>query len=215
MLMLCGILSPVVYVMTVALGGFLRPDYSHKSQFISELIIIDAPNKNMLDALFVLHNLLTIAFGVGLTSSMQEPTLNTSTTLYSSTNKKRGKWSGLTLIVLGIFGFVKIFFPQDSIGSSVTITGATHKILAILSSLASILSMVWVGLWFQEQPTYGAYSRYTFLSLAFVLISGGLEVVTVNRLPFSGFMERITIGGFLQWLFVVGLKLFRCTKSAT
>jgi hypothetical protein len=93
-LMLCGILSPILYVMTVALGGFLRPDYSHKSQFISELIVIDAPNKNMLDALFGLYNLLTIAFGVGLTHTVQGPILmsnrNAPTTLYSTTSNKHG-----------------------------------------------------------------------------------------------------------------------------
>ena len=95
------------------------------------------------------------------------------------------------------------------------LTGMIHIILAALSSLASMLSMLWMGLWFQEQPKCHAYSRYTFLSLALVFFFGGLTAFTVNRIPFSGSMERLTIGGFLHWLFVVGVKLFHSTNSAT
>jgi hypothetical protein len=200
----------------VALGGFFCPDYSRKSQFISELIVVDAPNKNMLDALFGLYNLLTIVFGVGLTGTVQGPILtsklNAPTTIYCATSNKNGKWSGLTLIVLGIFASVIAFFTQDPIGSSITVTGMIHIILAALSSLASMLSML-CGLWFQEQPKCHAYSHYTFLSLAFLFISGGLAAFTV--IPFSCSMERLTFGGFLQWLFVVRVKLFHSTNSAT
>jgi len=48
-LMLCGILAPVVYVITVILGGFLWPGYSHVSQPVSDLIATGAPNKSLLD----------------------------------------------------------------------------------------------------------------------------------------------------------------------
>lgn len=65
-LMLCGILAPVVYVLTVILGGVLRPGYSHVSQAISDLMATGAPNKSLLDPLFALYNLLAIAFALGL-----------------------------------------------------------------------------------------------------------------------------------------------------
>jgi hypothetical protein len=37
-LALCGILSPIVYVITVTLGGFLDPSYSHIGKTVSELV---------------------------------------------------------------------------------------------------------------------------------------------------------------------------------
>jgi hypothetical protein len=56
-------LAPVVYVVTLILGGLLRPGYSHISQAVSDLIASGAPNKSLLDPLFAIYNLLTVAFG--------------------------------------------------------------------------------------------------------------------------------------------------------
>ncbi len=52
-----GALAPILYVMTVALGGAIRPGYSHIAQAVSELIETGAPNKALLDALFIIYNL--------------------------------------------------------------------------------------------------------------------------------------------------------------
>ena len=65
-LFMCGMLAPVVYVGAVIVGGVRRPAYSHISQFASELIESGAPNKSLLNPMFALYNLLTIAFGLGL-----------------------------------------------------------------------------------------------------------------------------------------------------
>src|SRR5215211_3649359 len=65
-LMLGGILAPIVYVLTVLLGGVIRPGYSHVSQAVSDLIATNAPNKSLLDPLFALYNLLVIAFALSL-----------------------------------------------------------------------------------------------------------------------------------------------------
>jgi Protein of unknown function (DUF998) len=80
--LLCGMLAPVVYVGAVIMGGVLRPGYSHISQFVSELIEAGAPNKSLLDPLFALYNLLTIAFGIGLFTSVR------------AMSKNKGKVSG-------------------------------------------------------------------------------------------------------------------------
>lgn len=224
-MLLGGVLAPIVYVIAVVLGGFLQPGYSHASQFVSELIMVDAPNKQLLDALFVVYNLLTILFGLGLVRLMiQEITAtvtkaesnNTITTSTMCTKSNRNGIRGaLTLVAVGVLGCVMTFFPQDPVGASITWTGMIHIILAGLLSLATMFSMLWIGLWFQKQPVLHIYSLYTFQSVLFVFLSGGLAAfMAVNRIPFSGIMERLTICGFLQWLFVIGLKLFSSTDLA-
>ena len=65
-LALCGILSPIVYVITVAMGGFLDPTYSHIGKTVSELVERGAPNRDLLDIMLVVYNLLIIPFAVGL-----------------------------------------------------------------------------------------------------------------------------------------------------
>src|SRR5215204_3886015 len=191
LLMLCGMLAPVVYVFAVVIGGLLSPDYSHKSQAISELIEAGAPNKWLLDPLFALYNLLTGAFAVGLLGSV-------------------------VLAFEAVVGFVTVFFPQDPPGSPPTPTGATHIALAGLSSLATMATILLVGLWFRKTFGLGGYGAYSFVTVAVIFVSGGLAawaVATGN--PFAGVFERVTIGAFLQWLVVVALKMYRSgTASA-
>jgi hypothetical protein len=43
-LALCGILSPIIYVITVAIGGFLDPSYSHVGKTVSKLVERGSPN---------------------------------------------------------------------------------------------------------------------------------------------------------------------------
>lgn len=199
--MLCGMLAPVVYVIAVIIGGILRPGYSHKSQFVSELIESGAPNKSLLNPLFALYNLLTIAFGIGLFTGVR------------AMSKNKGKVSGslgaLILVAEGIFGFLTVFFPQDPRGAPATSTGKIHIVLAGLSSLTTILTISLMGFWFRTIARWRGYSIYSFISGIIVFISGGLAAYTGATLsPILGLMERITIGGFLQWLFVTALKLF-------
>lgn len=40
LLILCGVLAPFIYLAAVALGGLLRPGYSHIGQAISELMAV-------------------------------------------------------------------------------------------------------------------------------------------------------------------------------
>jgi len=66
MLFLCGMVSPVLFIVLTVLGGALRPGYSHVSDTISELFAPGAPNKLLLDVLHTTCAVLTILFGVGV-----------------------------------------------------------------------------------------------------------------------------------------------------
>ena len=67
-----------------------------------------------------------------------------------------------------------------------------------------------IGLWFGRIPGLRGYSAYSFLTVAVILVSGGLAAWTVaSGNPFAGIFERVTIGAFLQWLAVVAMKMYR------
>ncbi len=202
-LMLCGILAPVVYVITVILGGFLRPGYSHVSQAVSDLIATGAPNKSLLDPLFALYNLLTIAFGLGLFQHVRSD--------HQNRGKVVGTLGALCLVAEGIFGLITLFFPEDLGGMSTTIsgTGTMHIVFAGLSSLTTMLTILLMSFWFRNSPRLRGYGLYSFISVIAVFLSGGLAAVSVaNNSPVGGLVERITIGGFLQWLFVIALMMY-------
>jgi hypothetical membrane protein len=65
-LSVCGAIAPILYVAIVALGGTIRPEYSHIAQAVSELIKTGAPNKALLNVLFIIYNLLAGLFGLRL-----------------------------------------------------------------------------------------------------------------------------------------------------
>jgi len=201
-LMLCGVLAPVVYVVAVILGGVFRPGYSHISQAVSELIAAGAPNTSLLDPLFIMYNLLTIACGIGLFHRVRTDTQNR--------RKGVGTLGALLLVAEGLFGFITVFFPQDPGGlPPTTSTGTMHIVLAGLSSVTTMLTMLLMGFWFRSSPRLRGYGRYSFISVGGVFLSGGLAAASVaNNSPVGGLVERITIGGFLQWLFVIALMLY-------
>lgn len=200
-LMLSGVLAPLAYLAAVVIGGILRPGYSHIAQYVSELIEAGAPNKAILNPLFAIYNILTIAFGIGLFLYIRG--------VFEKRRKMVGTIGACILVAEGIFGFITVFFPQDPIGSPATATGNMHIVLASLSSLTTMLAMLFVGLWFRVIPALRSYGLYSFVSLAIVFVSGGFAASTIAHPgPVNGLIERVTIFGFIQWLFVIALKKY-------
>lgn len=201
--LLGGVIAPLIYALAVILGGVLRPGYNHISQAVSELIEVGAPNKAILNPLFILYNLLTAAFGLGLfyfVRSKSQP----------SGGLNSGSIAALVLVAEAVFGFVTVFFPQDVPGTPFTATGTTHIVLAGLSSLTSMAAILLLALWLRGIPGMQGYRIYSWISLAIVFLTGGTAAfMTAKGIPINGLMERITIGGFLQWMLVMAIKLFQ------
>lgn len=202
-LILCGVFAPLIYALAVILGGMLRPGYSHISQAVSELIEVGAPNKPLLNALFILYNGLTGVFGLALFNFVRAKSP-------AGSGLNSGSLAALVLVAEAVFGFVTVFFPQDVPGTPMTPTGTMHIVLAGLSSLATMAAMLLSALWFRGVPGLQGYSLYSWISLAVVFVTGGMAAyMTARGIPINGLMERITIGGFLQWMLVVAVKLFQ------
>jgi hypothetical protein len=79
---LCGMIAPVLFILTAILGGALRPGYSHIANTVSELFSPGSPNKPLLDAFHTIFAILLILFGVcgnissrclGLSSHISRP----------------------------------------------------------------------------------------------------------------------------------------------
>ena len=197
-----GSVATIIYIMAVLIGAAIRPGYSHLANFISELMEAGAPNTALLNPLFLIYNVLVGVFAYGMfvfTRDHSQP----------ASLKRLGATAAWVLVVEAIFGFVTVFFPQDIRGTEMTSTGTMHIILAGLSSFATMIPMLLLGLWFNKYGMKGL-SLYTFISLAVVFISGGITAaLTPSNFAYVGLLERITIGGFLQWMLVLGILLPR------
>ncbi len=191
-----GIAAPVLYVITVVLGGALRPGYSHLSMAVSELIETAAPNLLLLVILFGVYNLLLIIFAWAVGMSL------------------RGEGAGLAVtgsVLLGVVGLlglaVAILFPMDPRGTPATLTGILHLVLSGVTSLASIVIVLFIGFGLRRG---GGFWIYSLISAVAVLGTGAYAALSaVQESPLLGLAERLTIGCFLQWVFVFALRLVR------
>lgn len=193
-LLIAGPLAALTYLAVVILGGAIRPGYSHISNFVSELISAKAPNKKLLNPFFLVFNILTGIFGIGL--------------ILAAHGSKLAIWGGAIIVVEAVFGFATVFFSQDERDDKTTLTGTMHIILAGGSSLTTMAAMLLAGLWLKQIPGMTGWSLFTFISLGIVFVSGGLTAaMTPKNHPLVGLLERITIGGFLQWMAVIAIRL--------
>jgi hypothetical protein len=202
----CGILAPIVYLAAVLLGGLLRPGYSHISQAISELLTMWAPNKPLLDALMAIYNVLTGLCAVGLLLLIRNRR--------QVKGQRSGNLAAMFLLLQALFGLFTLAFPQDPPGLPATTTGTFHLVLAGGSSLTSMLMILLLGFWFRGMDGLGSFSVYSFISVGIVFLAGGLAAASAaSASPFLGLVERITIGAYLQWLFVIAVRLFGYTTQ--
>jgi len=208
LLILCGCSAAVIYVGTVILGGLLRPGYSHISMAISELVADGAPNRALLSSFFLVYNALLSAFGIGL--------------FLKANSQSRGRISGivgslaLTLLV-GMAGILmELAFPQDPGGIPTTFAGTMHIVMASVASLGTMVAVLMLGLWFRNTTDLKSYTAYSLISVVVIFVSGGLTAAAMAKgYPLFGLLERITIGTFIMWMFIIGLKMFQLEEATS
>ena len=66
LLIISGILSPLAYVLAALIGGFLYPNYNHLTHSVSDLLVVEAPNRELLISLMLLSNLFALSGGIGI-----------------------------------------------------------------------------------------------------------------------------------------------------
>jgi hypothetical protein len=200
-LLLCGLLAPPVYIGAVILGGLFRPGYSHMVDTVSELLTAGAPNTALIIPLFTLYHILLIAFGIGLLLTISKDS--------GRPGARLGARGAHGLVMNGLLGVLMcLFFTQDPGGPPMTATGTMHIILVCVLSLGSMLAMLCVGVWLRHAPGLHGYWRYTLACIVLMAVASGLgAAVIATGSAYFGLAERVAIGTFIQWMFVIALKL--------
>lgn len=193
-----GIIGPIVYILAVFIGGALRNDYSSITNTISELTLVNAPNKLLLDVLFSFYNISLLIFAIGayLDSSIDD--------------SKKYRVASIFLALIGLLGLSMYFFPQDPRGAASTITGTLHIILAGIISPLTIIAIFLMGLSFRKYSELKLFAIYSYISGVIVLVSGGTAAVSVaNNSIYGGLFERITIFTFMVWVLILSYIILK------
>jgi hypothetical protein len=194
MLLVCGLLSSVVYIAADVVSGTNWAAYSFTSQTISELSAIGAPSRPIWLAFGIPYDLLLIAFGVGV---------------WGTTNQKRGlRVTAALLIAIGAIG--SVWPPMHSRGSVTSLTDTLHIVWAGVISLLILLAIAFGS---------GAFGRrfrvYSLATIAVLLVSGTLTSLYGPRIaanqptPGVGILERVDLAGYLVWTAVLSVALLR------
>jgi hypothetical protein len=200
-LLICGILSSLLYVASVELAAFRWEDYSPRSQTVSELIAINAPTRPIVVPLFIIYSLLVFAFALGV---------------WQSASRNRA----LSLVAIGLIGkevlglIVTIFYPMHLRGIEVTLTDTMHGTLTLVGVLFILLAIGFGstanGKWFRT---------YSIGTIFILILFGVLAGMAASRFeanlptPWVGIYERINVYVYMLWVAVLAVILLRTEKA--
>lgn len=200
-LLICGILSPLIFVGTDLLAGTLYAGYSFASQAISELFAIGAPTSGLVVPLFTVSSVLLVAFAPGV---------------WSSAGRNRAL-RAMALMIAGnaVNGFVLWnFFPLHMRGAEATFTDSMHVTLAGVGVIFVLLALGFGSAAYRNWFRF--YSIGTILALLFtgiVTFSYAPEVEADLPTPWLGLAERISTYVYDLWLVVLAIVLLRAEKG--
>ena len=197
LLLLCGILSSLLYVATDAIVSWRYEAYSYTDQTFSELLATGAPTRPFTLLMSVAYNLLVSAFAVGVWSSRGP--------------KRTDRITSVMIIGYAVLSMITpLLFQMDMRGTGNAARQPT-RCMTLLMSLFILLSMGFgaflVGRWFRY---------YSFVTIVIVITFGVLTALQIPQLeagqstPWMGLTERINIYATMLWFAALGSALLRC-----
>jgi hypothetical protein len=197
LLLACGLSAPILYVITVIAGAALRPDYSHITNAISELLSNGAPNKVLLDLIFNIYGALLLLFAVGGYLALKEA-------------PHICRAAMVVFIAIQIFSFSWGFFPMDASGAPATFAGVIHNTIGGIVAFSAIMMPLMMGFGMRRVGGSQAYAAFALTASAIIFCSGLLGIILAGQgIPVFGLFERITIGSYEIWIFVTATKLLK------
>ena len=195
-LLICGILSSLLYGAMNIFVPMQFEGYSSASQTVSELSAIGAPTRPIWVPLGAIYTLLFAAFGLGV--------------LMSAGKSRPLRITAVLIIVYGVISLAWPFAPMHLRGAEFTLTDAMHIALGMVTILLMLL-MIGFGAAAFGKP----FRIYSISSLVILLAFGALTGMDAPRIkenlptPWIGVWERIFIGVFLLWIVVLAIALLQ------
>jgi hypothetical protein len=196
LLLVCGILSSLLYAGMNVFIPALWPDYSSAAQTVSELSAIGAPTRSIWVAFGLVYTLLVAAFGWGV--------------LASGRSNRPLCISGGLIITYGVVSLFWPLAPMHLRGGPFALTDAMHIALTMTTVLLMLLSMG-----FGAAALGKGFLRYSVATMVILVAFGGLTSLDAPGVaanlptPRIGIWERINIGVFLLWVAVLAVMLWR------
>jgi hypothetical protein len=201
----CGIVSSVLYVVSDVIGALRYPGYSYADQGFSELTAQGSPVRPLMIALNEIpYTLLVSAFAVGVWTSAPP--------------KHAGRITGAMLLgyaATGMAGGVVFpMKPREALAAGEgTLRNAMHIPATMVMSLFIVLAMGFGASLLGKRLRYYSYGTIAILVVFGVLASLQAGQMQANEpTPWMGIEERINIYATMIWVAVLAIGLLRVQK---
>ena len=199
-LLLCGILSSLLYVAINIIVPAQWKVYDSTSQVVSELSAIGAPTQTLWKVLATPYTFLIIAFGWGVWKS--------------AAGNRRLRVAASLLIAYGALGILWPFAPmhlrETLAAGGGTFSDTMHLALGAVTQILYLLALA-----FAASALGVNFRRYSIITCVVLLVFGVLTFMGAPGLgkneptPLIGIWQRIDIGVFLLWVAVLATVLWR------
>jgi hypothetical protein len=199
-LLVCGILSSLLYVAMTIFVAMQWEAYNSASQTISELSAIGAPTRSLWAVPGAIYTILVTAFGWGV---------------WKSAGRSRAlRIAGGLIVAYGSLGVLWPFAPmhlrEALAAGGGTLSDTMHLVLATATVVLMLLAISFAAAAFGTQ-----FRVYSIATLAVLAGFGALTFMDAPRIaanlptPWVGVWERINISMFLLWVVVLAVTLLR------
>ena len=197
-LLICGIISTVLYVIATILGALKWPEYDSFAQSVSELIAVNAPSAPLVIPLFLIYSLLVFAFGIGV--------------WLSADNKKSLRIVAVLIIAKEVFGVIAtLFAPMHLRGVETSSSDTWHIILTAVG----VLLCMFPAIIFSARAFGKGFLIFCIAKIIVFLVFGALAGMDGAKIaenlptPYTGIWERINIFMYFIWVNVLVINLLR------
>lgn len=203
LLLLCGILSSLVYAIADIVCSITYEGYHYTSQTISELSAIGAPTREIWNSFMMIYTLLMVLFAWGIWQSA------------------RGSRAA-RIIAITIFSYVVIgiFWPpmhqrQVIASGGGTLTDTLHIVFTMVNVPLTIVTIAFGATIFGR-----GFKIYSVITILLMLVFGLITGMGASNLqadlptPLMGIWERICVGANVVWLIVLAILFLQAKPKA-
>jgi hypothetical membrane protein len=197
-LLACGIVSSLLYVITNVVGAMRWEGYSSTSQAISELFAIGAPSTPLVVPLLIVYTMLLYTFGVGVWRS--------------AGGKRALRVAAVLIIGKEVFGLVAtVVTPMHMRGAEATLTDTLHATFTMVGVFLCMLPAMAFG-----ATAFGKQFRFYTIGTIVVFVLCGVwafldapQIGANLATPWLGVQERINAYSYMLWIAVLSITLLR------
>ena len=202
----CGIVSSVLYVVTDVLGTLRYPGYSYADQWFSELTAQGSPVRPLMIALNEFpYTLLVGAFAAGVWTSV--------------TPKRTARITAAMLLGYAASGFAGgVLFPMRT-REAVAAGEETLRNVMHIPATAVMSHFIVLAMGFGATLLGKRFRYYSYGTIAILLVFGALASLQAGQMaaneptPWMGIEERINIYATMLWVAVLAIGLLRAQKT--